>query len=59
MFKISWDTETGGVKLSSRVSSDTLGISPRPVFHEELDLLRLKEQGITVTDWGGDYLAIW
>ncbi len=45
MFKISWDTETGGVKLSSRVSSDTLGISPRPVFHEELDLLRLNEQG--------------
>jgi 3'-phosphoadenosine 5'-phosphosulfate sulfotransferase (PAPS reductase)/FAD synthetase/ferredoxin len=45
MFKISWDKNTGGVKLSSRVGSDTLGISPRPVFYEELDLLKLNELG--------------
>ena len=45
MFKISWDKETGGIKLSSRVDKDTLGISPRPVFFEELDLLKLNELG--------------
>ncbi|MDR1679925.1 MAG: phosphoadenosine phosphosulfate reductase family protein [Prevotellaceae bacterium] len=45
MFKITWDKETGGVKLNSRVNADTLGISPRPVFFEELDLLKLNELG--------------
>ena len=45
MFKISWDKETGGVQLSSKTESDTLGISPRPVFFEELDLLKLDELG--------------
>lgn len=45
MFKIAWDKDTGGVKLSSRVDSDTLGISPRPVFYEELDLLKLDTLG--------------
>lgn len=47
MFKITWDTETGGVLLSSKVSKDTLGISPRPVFFEELDLLELDQMGWT------------
>lgn len=47
MFKISWDTETGGVLLSSRVTKETLGISPRPVFFEELDLLGLDKLGWT------------
>ncbi len=45
MFKISWDIETGGVRLSSKVLPDTLGISPRPVFFEELDLLKLDKLG--------------
>ena len=45
MFKIEWDKETGGVILSSRVTKDTLGISPRPVWSEELDLLGLDQLG--------------
>lgn len=45
MFKIQWDKETGGVKLSSKIEENTLGISPRPVFYEELDLLKLNELG--------------
>lgn len=45
MFKITWDTETGGVLLSSKVSKETLGISPRPVWFEELDLLGLNKLG--------------
>lgn len=45
MYKITWDTETGGVLLSTRVSKETLGISPRPVFYEELDLLGLSALG--------------
>lgn len=45
MFKISWDKETGGVKLSSLVGKDTVNISPRPVFYEELNLLGLDKLG--------------
>lgn len=45
MFKIRWDIETGGVSLSSKIMPDTLGISPRPVFFEELDLLKLDVLG--------------
>lgn len=45
MFKIQWDKETGGIKLSSRIEEGTLGTSPRPVFWEELDLLKLNELG--------------
>ena len=45
MYKISWDKETGGVHLSSHVTSETLGITPRPVFWEELDLLGLAKDG--------------
>lgn len=41
MYKITWDKETGGVLLHSRIVEGTLGISPRPVFFEELDLLHL------------------
>ena len=47
MFKVEWDIETGGVKLTSKVTKDTLGISPRPVWHEELDLLGLDQLGWT------------
>lgn len=45
MFKIKWDIKTGGVLLSSRVTKETLGISPRPVWFEELDLLGLDKLG--------------
>ena len=45
MYKITWDKETGGVQLHTRVVEDTLGISPRPVFYEELDLLGLDKLG--------------
>ncbi|MBO4331560.1 MAG: phosphoadenosine phosphosulfate reductase family protein [Paludibacteraceae bacterium] len=49
MFKIEWDIETGGVKLSSMHTVNTLGIAPRPVFYEELDLLKLYEFGWVYT----------
>ena len=47
MYKITWDRETGGVRLHPRIVEGTLGISPRPVFHEELDLLGLDKLGWT------------
>lgn len=45
MYKITWDQETGGVQLHSLLVDGTLGISPRPVFWEELDLLKLNALG--------------
>lgn len=45
MFKVAWDKETGGVKLSSLVGKDTVSIPPRPVFFEELNLLGLNTLG--------------
>lgn len=45
LFKVVWDKETGGVKLQNKVTSDTLGVSPRPVFYEELDLLKMSNYG--------------
>lgn len=45
MYKIEWDKDTGGVLLSSNVTKETLGISPRPVWFEELDLLGLDRLG--------------
>ena len=45
VYKITWDKETGGVLLHSRIVEGTLGISPRPVFYEELDLLGLEDLG--------------
>lgn len=47
MFYVAWDTETGGVRLVNKVLPETLGVSPRPVFFEELDLLKLNELGWT------------
>lgn len=41
MYKVTWDKETGGVLLHSRIVEGTLGVVPRPVFWEELDLLGL------------------
>lgn len=45
MYKIIWDTETRGIRLISHNTEETLGISPRPVFWEELELLKLYEFG--------------
>lgn len=45
MFKIEWDIKSGGVLLSSKITKDSLGISPRPVWFEELDLLGLDKLG--------------
>ena len=45
MYKVTWDIETGGVRLNHKVVADTLSVSPRPVFFEELDLLKLNELG--------------
>jgi len=45
MFKVLWDTETGGIQLTNEMLPGTLGVSPRPVFYEELDLLKMEEKG--------------
>ena len=45
MFYVKWDTDTGGVLLDTLYTKDALGVSPRPVFFEELDLLKINEQG--------------
>lgn len=41
MFKVIWDAETGGVLLTNDAVTSGLGVAPRPVFYEELDMLRL------------------
>ena len=46
MYKITWDSETGGILLNLKVVENTLSVAPRPVFWEELDLLGLDKQ-----DW--------
>lgn len=43
--------------LHSRIVEGTLGISPRPVFYEELDLLRLNELGWTYPH--SEYPLLW
>ena len=45
MAKIEWDKKTGGVVLKRHYSSETLSVSPRPVFFEELDLLQMDKRG--------------
>ena len=45
MSKIEWDSRTGGVVLKRHITKQTLSVSPRPVFFEELDLLHLKDFG--------------
>ena len=37
MAKIEWDKKTGGVVLKRHYSNETLSVSPRPVFFEELN----------------------
>lgn len=45
MFKVIWDTEYNGVRLTMSSKGDALNVSPRPVFWEELDLLGLNKKG--------------
>ena len=45
MYKITWDKETGGIQLNLRVAEDTLSVATRPVFFEELDLLKMESYG--------------
>ena len=47
MRKIEWDKDSKGVILTSKITKNTLGISPRPVWFEELDLLNLDKLGYT------------
>lgn len=39
MFRIIWDKDINGVLLKTNGNGDALNVSPRPVFHEELNLL--------------------
>lgn len=45
MSKVEWDKKTGGVILKRHITKETLSVSPRPVFYEELDLLKLRDLG--------------
>lgn len=39
MYKVTWDHEINGVLLSDKIEKRDEIVPPRPVFHEELDLL--------------------
>lgn len=45
MFKVIWDKEYNGVRLTMSSAGEALGTAPRPVFWEELDLLGLNKVG--------------
>lgn len=45
MFKVIWDADYNGVRLTMSSKGDALNVAPRPVFWEELDLLDLNEKG--------------
>lgn len=45
MFKVVWDKENNGVRLTMSPSGEALNVSPRPVFWEELDFLGLDKLG--------------
>ena len=45
VYKITWDKQTGGVLLNTSNADGALGVSPRPVFFEELDLIGLDKLG--------------
>lgn len=45
MFKVVWDPEYNGVRLTMSAKGEALNVSPRPVFWEELDLLGLNKMG--------------
>ena len=44
MFKVIWDSEYNGVRLTMSSKGDALNVAPRPVFWEELDLLGLNKR---------------
>lgn len=39
MFRVIWDKDINGVLLTTNGNGEALNVSPRPVFHEELNLL--------------------
>jgi len=45
MFKVVWDNENNGVRLTLSPSGEALNVCPRPVFWEELDFLGLDKLG--------------
>jgi 3'-phosphoadenosine 5'-phosphosulfate sulfotransferase (PAPS reductase)/FAD synthetase/ferredoxin len=45
MFKVIWDNNYNGVRLTMSSKGEALNVSPRPVFWEELDLLGLNKKG--------------
>ena len=45
MFKVVWDKENNGVRLTLSPSGEALNVCPRPVFWEELDFLGLDKIG--------------
>lgn len=48
MFKVVWDRESNGVRLTmAPKAGEALNVSPRPVFWEELDFLGLDKLGWT------------
>jgi 3''-phosphoadenosine 5''-phosphosulfate sulfotransferase (PAPS reductase)/FAD synthetase and related enzymes len=45
MFKVIWDPDYNGVRLTMSAKGQAINVSPRPVFWEELDLLGLNKKG--------------
>ena len=45
MFKVVWDKEYNGVRLTMSSKGEALSVSPRPVFWEELDFFGLNKMG--------------
>lgn len=45
MFKVIWDPDYNGVRLTMSAKGQAINVSPRPVFWEELDLLSLNKKG--------------
>lgn len=45
MFKVIWDKENNGVRLTMAPTGEALNVCPRPVFWEELDFLGLDKLG--------------
>ncbi len=43
MYKVKWDQDINGVLLSDKIEKRDEIVPPRPVFHEELDLLGFKQ----------------
>jgi hypothetical protein len=44
MFKVIWDKPNNGARLcEAALEEDILAVAPRPVFHEELNLLALNK----------------